>query len=53
MIKMEGKEEWDKQKEVFFSILSYIHSLYILNINPLLVISLANISAHLVDCVFI
>ena len=35
---------------VCFLILSYMNSLFILDINPLLVISFANIFSHSVDC---
>ena len=37
----------------FFKLSSYISHSYILDINPLLVISLANIFSHIVGCLFI
>ena len=37
----------------FFKLLSYVSCSYILDINPLLVISLANIFSHIVGCLFI
>ena len=37
----------------FFKLLSYISCSYILDINPLLVILLANIFSHIVGCLFI
>ena len=37
----------------FFLILSYLSYLYILEINPLLVASFANIFSHSIDCLFV